>query len=331
MFVSCFLLAHQVDELVTLREEADGIEVGASVSISKFIEFLENSEKPKLKESTNGVIHSRIGDILATHLKKIASNHVRNWGSVGGNLMMARLYNFESDVATILLGVDAQVNIVSSGGEGLVTEIIRLEDFIGEGALENGRLLQSIWIPIDNQPSKDSQVVFKTFRAAPRPLGFALALVNAAFFARVFEEKSGEVVLDDVRLAFGAFGTEHAIRARRVEKHLNGKSLTWDVILEAIRLLKSDVVPKLGTSKAEYRVSVAGSFLFQFLAPLLEKGFDHESKFNGLLSSGKQTITVTDDYYPVGQPTVKIASELQASGIRELIVQKSNFKYQFIA
>ncbi|KAG0562492.1 hypothetical protein KC19_9G150900 [Ceratodon purpureus] len=313
----------KVDELVKLCEKADGIEVGASVTISNFIGFLENLENLKLEGSTNGGIDvansstdgTSVPHVLAAHLKKIASNHVRNWGSVGGNLMMARLYNFESDVATILLGVDAHVKIVSLGSEGnIVTETVRLEDFLGKGALENGKLLQSIWIPIDKQPSKDSQVLFKTFRAAPRPLGFALAFVNAAFFARVSENKSGVVTLEEVRLALGAFGTEHAIRARRVEKHLNGKPLTWDVIFEAIRLLKTDVVPKSGTSKAEYRVSVAGSFLFQFLSPLLEKDSDHVSEFNGLLSSGKQRITMTDEYYPVGQPTVKIASDLQASG-----------------
>ena len=331
MPVSCFSFILQVDELVILIEKADGIEVGASVTISKFIEFLENLETSKLEKSTNGgivVTNSTTGGtsvphVLAAHLKKIASNHVRNWGSVGGNLMMARLYNFESDVATILLGVDAQVKIVSSGSEGLVTEIIRLEDFIGEGVLENGKLLRSVWIPIDKQSSKDSRVLFKTFRAAPRPLGFALAFVNAAFFARVSESISGVVTLNEVRLALGAFGTDHAIRARRVEKHLNGKSLTWDVILKAIRLLKTDVVPKIGTSKAEYRVSVAGSFLFQFLAPLLEKDSQYESKFNGLLSSGKQTVTMTDEYYPVGQPTVKIAAELQASGTTSVTMLKA--------
>lgn len=311
----------QIDELLTLSKKADGIEVGASVTISNFIEFLESREAQESKAPANGVAStpnetSSVPNVLAAHLKKIASNHVRNWGSVGGNLMMAKLYNFESDVATILLGVDAQVKVVSPGSKGPVTKTVRLEDFIWKGALENGELLQSIWMPLDKASSQGGpRVHFKTFRAAPRPLGFALAYVNAAFFARVSETGGGETKLEDVRLALGAFGTKHAIRARRVESHLNGKSLTWDVILEAVRLLRADVVPVKRTRKAEYRVSVAESFLFQFLAPLLQDHEVYASKPTGMLSSGKQTITVTDEYYPVGQPAAKMASELQASGM----------------
>ena len=250
---------HQVDELLALRKTADGIEVGASVTISNFIDFLESVHGQESKATTNGVAGKNsatsVPDVLAAHLKKIASNHVRNWGSVGGNLMMAKLYNFESDIATILLGVGAQVKVVSSGSGGPVAKSTSLEDFIWNSALENGEVLQSIWIPLDGASSQDgSRVHFKTYRAASRPLGFALAYVNAAFFARASETVHGGVKLDDVRLALGAFGTEHAIRARRVENHLNGKSLTWDVILEAVRLLRSDVVPVKGTRKAEYRV-----------------------------------------------------------------------------
>ena len=318
--LTCFLFLHQVDELLTLREEADGIEVGASVTISNFIEFLESLEVRGLKAPTPGVIgtnnETSIPIVLAAHLKLIASNHVRNWGSVGGNMMIAKLYNFESDVATILLGVDARVKVVSPCGEGTVTKNMSLEDFLERGALDNSELLQSIWIPLDKAVSSQDgpRVRFKTFRASPRPLGFALAYINAAFFARVSEPVHGVTKLDDVRLAFGAFGTEHAVRARRVEDHLNEKTLTWEVILEAVRLLRTEVVPAHGTRHAEYRVSVAVSFLFQFLAPLL-KDEDYVSKFNGLLSSGKQVITMTDEYYPVGQPSAKTASVLQASGI----------------
>jgi abscisic-aldehyde oxidase len=84
--------------------------------------------------------------------------------------------------------------------------------------------------------------------------------------------------------------------------------------LEAVRLLRTDVVPAKGTRKAEYRVSVAVSFLFQFLAPLLKDENYGSKLYDGLLSSGKQTIPMTDEYYPVGQPSTKSASELQASG-----------------
>jgi abscisic-aldehyde oxidase len=116
--------------------------------------------------------------------------------------------------------------------------------------------------------------MFKTFRASPRPLGNALAYVNAAFFARVSTPKEEgnnptQNVIEEGRFAFGAFGTKHAIRAHGVEKFLSHKAVTPSVVLEALQLLKIDVVPSTETSKAEYRVSVAVAFLFEFLRPFL--------------------------------------------------------------
>lgn len=277
--------------------------MGAAVTISNFIDFLENLEPRK----AGGVDSKPIAHVLAAHLRKVASNHVRNWGSVGGNLMMARLYKFESDIATILLGLDAEV-IVSGRN-------LKLEHFLRNGALQNGELLQSIWIPLES-----SGAIFKTVRAAPRPSGFALAYVNAAFFGRVSEKDHG-VALEDVRLAFGAFGTDYALRARRVEEHLNGRLLTWGVISEAVRLLKIELVPKPGTTKPHYRVSAAVSILFQFLAPFLRNGEELIIKPQRLLNSGKQTITVSDELTPVGQPSAKMLSELQASGTIILLRQ----------
>lgn len=99
---------------------------------------------------------------------------------------------------------------------------------------------------------------------------------------------------------------------------MNGRLLTWGVISEAVRLLKTELVPKPGTTKPYYRVSAAVSILFQFLAPFLRNG---EELITKPLNSGKQTITVSDEFTPVGQPSAKMLSELQASGTIILLRQ----------
>lgn len=78
-------------------------------------------------------------------------------------------------------------------------------------------------------------------------------------------------MIEDVRLAFGAFGTKHAIRALEVEQMLKGKPLSASLVLDAIELLKKEIVPLQGTTKREFRVSLAVGFLFEFLNPLVSK------------------------------------------------------------
>lgn len=267
---------------MSVTQQSKGIEIGAAVSITNFIELLENFDRERAKDRDGGATPEHhdesISLALASHLKKVATSHVRNWGSVGGNLIMAQQYGFESDVATILLGASACVKLVSRGANGFVLEDLTLEEFLMKGGLEKGKLLQSVWIPLIADVCQGTQVFFKTFRAAPRPLGNALAYINAAFSARVLEGNKKRVV--EVRIAVGAFGTRHAIRARSVERFLAGKSLTRKVVLEAIELLKNEIIPVKGTSKAKYRVSIAGGFLFKFFNPLLEVRKRNPSKLS---------------------------------------------------
>nr|CAB3452603.1 unnamed protein product [Digitaria exilis] len=83
------------------------------------------------------------------------------------------------------------------------------------------------------------------------------------------------LVLSKLRLAFGAYGTEHAIRAKKVEKFLTepGKALT------------------------------SGS----------ADSADRDDVRNLPVSSRRETIP-NDDYKPVGEPLKKYAVELQTSG-----------------
>ncbi|KAE8656722.1 Indole-3-acetaldehyde oxidase [Hibiscus syriacus] len=327
-----------IPELSTIVKDQTGIEIGAAVTISKAIEVLEQENV-----SDSPVENKTVFKKIAEHMEKIASGFVRNSGSVGGNLMMVQRKQFPSDIATILLPVDAIVNLMV----GQKLEKLTLEDFLGRPPLDSRAILLSIKIPVweltkDISSETDTMFLFETYRAAARPLGNALPYLNAAFLAKVsFCRNSTGAILNTCRLSFGAFASKHPVRARNVEEFLIGKVLSVGLMYEAVKLLETTVIPKDGISHSAYKSSLAVGFLFEFLSPLINapdqisgglcdgdncymlkdssKIKENNYKLNGtkfptLLSSSKQNIQSSDEYRPVGQPVTKVGATIQASG-----------------
>jgi abscisic-aldehyde oxidase len=294
----------------------------------------------------------------------VASPFVRNTASLGGNLIMAQRDQFASDMATILLAAGSSICIQVSSKRLTVT----LEEFLQMPPCDYKTLLLSIYIPhwtpagalsgdrtMDKAVStRGTSVLFETYRASPRPLGNAVAYLNAAFLAQVSSDgTSSSLILRELCLAFGAYGTQHAIRASNVEKLLVGKPITASVLLEACTLLKKTIVPKEGTRHAAYRSSLAVAFLFSFLYPVNKDTLkpvkavhlngsvpsgtngnpncgpdahvDASLKINNMKSGSysndrileysNQIIEINKDYLPVGIPAKKVGAELQASGM----------------
>ncbi|XVF19559.1 hypothetical protein REPUB_Repub11eG0122000 [Reevesia pubescens] len=325
-------------ELSIIRKDQTGVEIGASVTISKVIEALKEEDRGGFNQESKVVFRK-----LADHMERIATGIVRNSASIGGNLIMAQRKNFPSDIATILLSVDTMVDILT----GQRHENITLEEFLGRPPLVSKSVLLGIKIPCwrssrDISSKTYTKLLYETYRAAPRPVGNALPYLNAAFLAEVsLCKNSTGIMLNSCRLAFGAYGTKHSIRARKVEEFLSGKLLNVNVLYEAIKLLESTVIPEDGTSSPAYRSSLAIGFLFEFLSPFInnpanissfgcdgynnallfndskiKQNFDpfDQIKFSTLLSSGKQVIQLTEEYHPVGEPITKAGATLQASG-----------------
>ncbi|KAL6603520.1 hypothetical protein ACP70R_043881 [Stipagrostis hirtigluma subsp. patula] len=309
-----------IPELSNIVKRDTGFEIGAATTISRTIEIL--LQESESISSPNGSVVFRK---LAEHMSKVATPFVRNTASLGGNIVMAQKCPFPSDIATILLGAGATVCLQHVAERIHIT----LEEFLEQPPLDPTTLVLSIFIPhwiSDSQA--ETSLVFETYRAAPRPLGNAVSYVNSAFLGHVSsDELSDTLVLSNLQLAFGAYGSEHAIRARKVEKFLSGKSLTESVVLGAIQLLRETIVPMEGTSHPEYRVSAAVGFLFSFLSPL-SKGItepgkpltisphnsaDADDACNLPLSSRRETLS-SDEYKPIGEPIKKYGVEIQASG-----------------
>ncbi|EFJ19454.1 hypothetical protein SELMODRAFT_419181 [Selaginella moellendorffii] len=302
-----FIEIGAVPEVLEEKATEDGIEVSAAVKISKLIALLEAFGR----SDSSGVYLK-----LAEHMRKVATLHVRNAGSVGGNLILAQKLGFDSDIATLLVGAGASVKVVTQKfGESRQS----VEDFVA-ATWDGKSILKSICIPSYSK----QDVRFDSYRASPRPLGNAVAYVNAAFLVNL----SGDGRVCESRLAFGAFGGEPTCqRATEVERFLEGKVVDSGVMLEAIQLTKVSIVPKKGTSKADYRSSLVASFLFKFLSSLAAPSSSIVPELpyitqaqNGStprssrkIMSGRQTLQ-EHLQGAVGQPMSKVMGELQASG-----------------
>lgn len=355
-----------IPELLTLQETSGTLKVGAAVTIEKLILTLEAS--PMINKSSRGSVIRG----LASHLRKLANPHVRHRASVGGNLIMAQQFSFDSDLTTLLLAVGSTLQLV---GAGRNVTTLSLEEFLRKGSLEPGWLLECIsvplWFPEKSDPSciancnttgahvagleNDTSIKlwFKSYRAAPRSLGNSLAYINAAFLAEmsVLPDTDASCRIANVRLAFGAFGKGHAIRAYKVESFLIGKALHSSVLLEAINILKDEIGPSIkGTKKSSYKSSVAVGFFFDFFFPFLAsntpaqfalsngskaslKNGDKSSSMNhkenkssscmlassmydegNFNISGRQSVPDYKDDFSIGKPIEKFEAKIQASG-----------------
>ncbi|KAI3450112.1 hypothetical protein Pfo_006777 [Paulownia fortunei] len=325
-----------IPELSVVKKDDSGIEFGAALSISKVILYLKEKSKANLCSSGDQVFAK-----IADHMEKIASGFIRNSASLGGNLVMAQRKYFPSDIATLLLAVRSSVSIVL----GHKHEKIKMEEFLSRPPLDPKNVLLSVHIPflkpikINGSVQTNSRLLFETYRAAPRPLGNALPYLNAAFLADISCDRNG-ILVNNIQLAFGAYGAKHATRARKVEEYLTRKILSVRVLDEAIKVVKGAMVSEEGTSYAAYRLSLAVGFLFEFLnsfssvgsaisvgsseelnGSLLEGAAksDNDSKISQignppLLSPAKQVVEYSRDYYPVGEPMPKFGAAIQASG-----------------
>ncbi|KAG0477108.1 hypothetical protein HPP92_013949 [Vanilla planifolia] len=97
-FYDVFIYLRGIPELSVIRWDVEGIQIGATVTISRAIQVL--------KERKNLVF-----DKIVDHVSKVASEFIRNTATLGGNFILAQRNQLPSDIATILLAVDSTVDI----------------------------------------------------------------------------------------------------------------------------------------------------------------------------------------------------------------------------
>jgi CO/xanthine dehydrogenase FAD-binding subunit len=231
----------ELPELRVLREEREGLEVGAALTHAELLTHPATERFP----------------ILRAVLRTIGSPAIRAMGTLGGNIVTASPAG-DSLVALYLL--EARVRLVSEEGE---RELPIWEFIVGprKTALRQGELVRSVFLPwLSGEPQSFFRKVGRR-----RALIIAIASLGALVWVR-----DGRV--ERARLALGSVAPT-VIRPKEVEEALVGRPVSpeaWE-----------DLVPRLSAAthpisdlraSADYRRKVAGRLLLALAEELARRG-----------------------------------------------------------
>jgi CO/xanthine dehydrogenase FAD-binding subunit len=231
----------ELPELRVLREEKEGLEVGAALTHAELLAHPATERFP----------------ILRSVLQTIGSPAIRAMGTLGGNIVTASPAG-DSLVALYLL--EARVRLVSEEGE---RELPIWEFIVGprKTALRQGELVRSVFLPwLSGEPQSFFRKVGRR-----RALIIAIASLGALVWVR-----DGRV--ERARLALGSVAPT-VIRPKEVEEALVGRPVSpeaWE-----------DLVPRLSAAthpisdlraSADYRRKVAGRLLLALAEELARRG-----------------------------------------------------------
>jgi len=231
----------ELPELRVLREEREGLEVGAALTHAELLAHPATERFP----------------ILRSVLQTIGSPAIRAMGTLGGNIVTASPAG-DSLVALYLL--EARVRLVSEEG---VRELPIWEFIVGprKTVLRQGELVRSVFLPwLSGEPRSFFRKVGRR-----RALIIAIASLGALVWVR-----DGRV--ERARLALGSVAPT-VIRPKEVEEALVGRPVSpeaWE-----------DLVPRLSAAthpisdlraSADYRRKVAGRLLLALAEELARRG-----------------------------------------------------------
>lgn len=192
---------------------------------------------------------------MAVHLRKVANAHVRNVGTLAGNLMMKHEHGeFPSDLAVLLEAAGAAV-VTRAADENASEESAPVSEWLR--APMDRRLVLRV-----DLPELEEDHVFASYKISPRQQN-AHAYVNAAFKIKVNKETS--VVEERPTLAFGGI-SESFLRASDTESFLSGKNLNDKAnFRKAFKTLADALAPDTRPVSAspEYRTYLAQALLYK--------------------------------------------------------------------
>ena len=209
-----------IAELQVLREDEDGITIGAAVSLNEVVMF---------EPVRNNV------PILAEACHSIGTYSIRNRGTLAGNICNG---SPAADTAAPLYCLGAKVNIIGAEGQRTVA----IEDFFvgpGQTALKKEELVLSVLIP---KPYPAGKGVYKK---ASRTGSVDLATVSVAV----------QKWQDNVRIALGSVAPT-PVYAKSVEKAVNQDKVSD--FAAAAKLVANDIAPITDLrGSREYRFHLA--------------------------------------------------------------------------
>ncbi len=307
----------QIGELQGISVSADGLKVGASVSIQRLVEAVS-----AVLETKKGAENAGLRE-LVRHSQYVAGIQVRNAGSIGGNVFVAMSHArqgipFPSDMLTLLATLGTTVTILSSEYPGGREVFPVLAMPVAED-LPDDALLELFHIPIGH-----GKEYVQTYRVARRPQ-MAHAIVNAGFSCRLDDQ--GRVVPEEIRVVYGGVASLNG-RMPKTEQAFAGKHWNDATLQQAMAVLQAEcreqIIPmdEEGFTE-EYRRQLVEGFFYKFflhVAKQVDSGAvdsvnlsaaDHADR---PISTGHQTCEVQADDGPPPRPIIKRMAFAQASG-----------------
>ncbi len=222
----------RLDELKTITELPSEIALGAAVTPAQVL------ASPLIKNHF---------PVLNEALRHLGSPHIRNMGSLGGNIMTA---SPAGDSLPPLYVLQAAVELQSAAG----TRKLQLKDFIrgpGQTQILQGEILSRIIIP------KEPVFSHHFFEKVGLRQALAIAVVSLAALYNLDSKQT----VSAIRLAWGSLGPTVVVQPE-VEQFLLGKPLTTTRLTAAADLLKQRIEPISDIrAGADYRRRVAGNLL----------------------------------------------------------------------
>mmetsp|Transcript_42768 Transcript_42768/g.110585 ORF Transcript_42768/g.110585 Transcript_42768/m.110585 type:complete len:1324 (+) Transcript_42768:67-4038(+) len=306
----------KVPELTTVDCTAEGMRFGAAVTLNNFIRTMEAQLTAGKEDPTRAALPT-----LLDHAQRISGHGVRNWGTLGGNLVMTKAQGFQSDLATILTGVGATVTLMKNKAE---TEDMPLDAFYSaQYQLTPTTVLKSVFVPY-----LEAGEIFRSFKVAVRPQN-SHAILNAAFRVKA---AGGSVA--SARLVFGALGSRGdapgpsdpealgggtsggPLRAPKTEEALAGKELSKATLEGALNALQTES----WWPEDEYERHLAITYLYKLFRVLGGPGDDEpqlrvSQTTARPASKGTQKVDwAAPEAAPIGKPDAKLNSKLQTAG-----------------
>jgi len=167
--------------------------------------------------------------ILSSAAHQTGSPHIRNVGTIGGNLCNAAP---SADMAPPLIGLGAKAKIKGLKGERVVT----VEQFFlgpGESTLQVGEILTQILVP--NPPPYTRGVYLKL----PARTAIDIAVVGVAVVVTL---DSQGINIVDAKVVLGAVAPT-PIRARQAEDIIKGRMLNDELIAKAAQAAADEAKP----------------------------------------------------------------------------------------
>lgn len=234
-------LVHVIDitrlnELQVVRDEGEQLVLGAGVTY--------NDARTALSEH-----FPDMGPLIA----RIASEPVRNSGTIGGNIANGSPIG---DMPPALIALGARIVLASARGQ----RTLLLEDFFLAYGKQD-RAADEVLVRIE-VPKMAPAASFRAFKISKR-FDQDISSVCGAFHAELKGDR-----LANVRICFGGMaGTPK--RASHVEQALEGRACDSATLEQAIAALARDYSPLTDhRASAEYRLLVAGNLLRKFFADL---------------------------------------------------------------